>query len=255
MSRKILNCISTIHEFNLIEYNTLGLGVEIQDFTESNLSHEEINDLVDRYKNLFKDFKHIKSLHGPFLDLKPSSPDLKIREVSYQRYLRTFNIARELEVDYIIFHSQINPDLNEPSIRKLNNIQSKEFWHKILKEITGFKGTILIENIFEKEPSMIKELIETIDLPNIKINLDIGHCRLGKVSLEEWISQLRDYIAYIHLHSNNGIYDQHLRPSQEEVKNLYDLLDRYDLSPPIALEYKVGDLKNELNDLTFLSTK
>jgi sugar phosphate isomerase/epimerase len=249
MDRKILNCISTIDELNLVEYNNLGIGVEIQDFTEPNLSDEEINNLVQNYKRIFKDFKHTKSIHGPFLDLKPSSPDLQIREVSQRKYLRALNIAAELELDYIIFHSQINPDLNEPNLAKLNNRQSREFWVDILKEVKEYKGTIVIENIFEKSPSMLKDLIETVDLPNIKVNLDVGHCRLSDVSLEEWIKELKDYIVYMHLHSNNGIYDQHLKPSKLEIENLYKLLDKYNLNPAIALEYKVDNLENEINDL------
>ena len=249
MNRKILNCISTIDEFIIGEYNNVEIGVEIQDFTEPNLTDDEINDLVDKYKSIFKDFKYIKSIHGPFLDLKPSSPDAEIRRVSQMRYLKVLNIAIELDVDYIIFHSQINPDLNEPSLRKLNNRQSKEFWVDILKELKDFKGTILIENIFEKDPEMLKELIEAIDLPNIKINLDVGHCRLSNASLETWIKELKDHIAYIHLHSNNGIYDQHLQPSQEEIRTLYKLLDKYNLDPVIALEYKVDNLENELNHI------
>ncbi len=249
MKRKILNCISSLDQLNIIEHSNLGIGVEIQDFTEPNLSFEQNEILVGKYKNIFKDFKYPKSMHGPFLDLKPSSPDLQIRDVSRKKYLNALKIATALDLDYIVFHSQINPYLNEPNLVRLNNTQSKEFWVDILKEVKDFRGTIVLENVFEPTPQMLKELIETIDLPNVKVNLDVGHCKLSKINLKEWIKELRDYIVYIHLHSNNGIHDQHLKATKEEVVNLYKLLDKYHLNPAIALEYKVDNLRKEISDL------
>src|SRR5699024_10834987 len=138
-----------------------------------NLSVEDVKNTIYRYKEKFKNFNNSKAMHGPFLDLKPSSPDMEIRKVSYKKYLDAIKIAKELDMDYLIFHSQINPALNQPSLVQLNNGQVKEFWIKILDEIPDYKGIILLENIFEQTPDMLKELIEKIDLPNIRINLDI----------------------------------------------------------------------------------
>lgn len=249
MERKILKCISTIDEFNIDEYKDLDIGIEIQDFTEPNLSLQVIEDLTNRYKELFKNFKNIRAMHGPFLDLRPSSPDLDIRKVSYNKYLRTLNIAIELDMDFVIFHSQINPYLDMPMLKDLNNLQSREFWHEIVEELPDFKGTILIENIFEETPEMIKDLIEKIDLPNIKINLDLGHARLGSVSLEKWVKELKEHISYIHLHSNDGVYDQHRVPSDIELMALSTLLKKYDINPVISLEYKTTDAAREIGIL------
>ncbi|NCC76891.1 MAG: sugar phosphate isomerase/epimerase, partial [Clostridia bacterium] len=201
MRRNILNCISTIDELDVAAYNQLGLGVEIQDFTEPNLSATEIEDLVRRYKSLFQNLQQPKSLHGPFLDLRPSSPDPMIRVISQQRYIKALQIATELQADFIVFHSQINPQLNEPFLSDLNNLQSRDAWQEIIAQVPDFGGTIVIENVFEITPAMLKALLEAIALPNIKVNLDIGHSKLGTAPLAEWIRELKDYIAYIHLHS------------------------------------------------------
>jgi len=243
--KKIIKTVNEIHEFDEELFNKLNIGVEIQDFTAPNFSMKEIRDIINRYKEKLKGFQGLKSLHGPFLDLKPASPDFKIREVSYTRYLNALNIATELDFDYIIFHSQINPYLNEAISEDYNNQQSKEFWEKILKETT-FKGTILVENVFEESPEMLRKYIETIDNPSIKINLDIGHAKLGKVSLEEWIKCLGKYIEYIHIHSNNGLNDEHKEPSIEEIKNLYTLLDRYNIDPVLSLEYKMNNIEEQI---------
>ncbi len=243
--RKIVKAISTIDELDIDLFKNLNIGVEIQDFTEPNLRDVELENLLVSYGALLENFKGIKSLHGPFLDLKPASPDLKIREVSYKRYLDTLKTAEKLAIDYVIFHSQINPYINIPSLKSLNNKQAKEMWENLLVE-TDFKGIILIENVFEEGPSMMKEYMETLELNNIRVNLDIGHARLGRSSLEEWISELKDFISYIHVHSNDRQYDRHEIPSVYEIENLYYLLDKYKINPVLSLEYKARNLKEEI---------
>ena len=88
--------------------------------------------------------------------------------------------------------------------------------------------------------------IQTVDLPGMKINLDIGHLKARNANLEEWIKELKDYIEYIHVHSNNGIYDLHQRPAEEEIFNFYDLLAKYNLNPVLALEYKFSNIEEEI---------
>ena len=127
MNNSIVKCVSTIADFNREEFDRLGLGVEIQDFTHPELLDYGWKDRIKEYKNALDGFSNIISIHGPFLDLKPISPDKTIREASYNRYLLTLNIAKELNVDYCIFHSQINPWINEPRLKDLNNNLNKEF--------------------------------------------------------------------------------------------------------------------------------
>lgn len=241
-----MKCARTIDDFNIDLYNKLEIGVEIQDFTEPNLTQKESIKLIDRYKKLFKNFTGLKALHGPFLDLKPASPDPLIRQASRKRYLDTLYTGSQLDIDYIVFHSQINPYLNHPDIISLNNRQTRDFWHSTLEEVKHFKGIILLENIFEEEPYNLRKHIESIAMDNVKINLDIGHAKLGKVSLETWIKELKDHIGYMHIHSNDGKYDLHKAMTREEIKDLYELLDKYGIKSPLSLEYEVEDLELEL---------
>lgn len=245
MKRKIIDCISTIDEFKIQDYKELNMGVEIQDFVEPNLSHEEKESLIIKYRGYFKDFNNIKGLHGPFLDLKPSSPDKDIRKVSQEKYFETLNIAKELEIDYVIFHSQMNPLLNEPQIMELNYIQNGEFFNFLMEE-TSYEGIVLIENIFERNPNDMTRLIEKIKSDKVKLNLDIGHARLSGNSIESWIKELKEHIAYIHFHSNHGIYDEHSSPRDNEIEELFSLIYKYNIEPVISLEYKKKDLKEEI---------
>lgn len=181
------------------------------------------------------------------MDLKPVSPDKKIRQASYERYILTLKIGKKLDVDYIIFHSQISPWIKEPKIEELTNRLNKEFWNQILKEMDDYKGIVLIENVFEEDPIFVKDLIDTIDLPNVKVCLDIGHAILeSKNGLEDWIRILNKRIEYIHLHWNNGIYDEHNRPSNNNIAFIMKLLYMYNINPIIALEYDIHNLGEEI---------
>jgi sugar phosphate isomerase/epimerase len=247
MNKLIVYCVSTIDDFNREKFDRLGLGVEIQDFTHPELLDLGWEDRVKEYKKTLEGFSNTISIHGPFLDLKPISPDKPIRDASHNRYLTSLNIAKELNADYCIFHSQINPWLNEPVIKDLNNNLNKDFWRNILKEVEDFRGTILIENIFEDDPILLKELIDTIDLPNVKVCLDIGHARLrNNKGLEEWVRILKDKIKYIHFHWNEGLYDEHHRPLDENIVFMKGLLRKHKIEPIIALEYHIDNLEKEI---------
>lgn len=245
MKAKILKCISTIDELNVEELNKNRLGVEIQDFVEPNLSKDEKESLIEEYRRRLIDLNGEISIHGPFLDLKPSSPDEDIKKVSREKYIEALQIANRLGASFIVFHSQINPYLKEPFLRELNNLQAKEFWEEALL-LTEFKGIILLENIFEETPLMLKELVECINNNRIRINLDLGHLNLSKTPLNEWFEELKDYIDYIHIHGNNGVYDEHNTPSDDLIVDLHGAIRRLKKYPTLALEYKTEDISQEI---------
>jgi sugar phosphate isomerase/epimerase len=245
---ELIKCISTIEDFKIEEFIENKIGVEIQDFTEPSLLDEGWNQLVNEYKKVLTSFNNTVSIHGPFLDLKPISPDEKIREVSYNRYLTTLNIGKELKSDYIIFHSQINPWINEPYIKNLNNELNKAFFNKILSDVETFEGKVLLENIFENSPYLLKELIETINLSNVKVCLDIGHAKLREeIPLSVWLEVLKDHIEYIHFHWNGGIYDEHNSPPKEAIEEITELLYKLNIKCKLALEYRVDNLTEEIH--------
>jgi sugar phosphate isomerase/epimerase len=244
MNRRIINCIGTIKELNVKELNESGCGVELQDFVEPNLSEENVKRLTEDYKYRLQELKGIKSLHGPFLDLKPASPDKEIRRVSQIKYRRTLEIAHELDVQYVIFHSQINPYLNQAFLRELNNKQAAAFWNAMM-DVTPYTGEVVIENVFEESPYMLRELIDAIHHDRISINLDIGHSNLGYSSLKEWIHVLGDRISYMHIHGNSGFEDQHKVPSDEKITSILEILDQEGIDPVLALEYKINNIKEE----------
>lgn len=70
---------------------------------------------------------------------------------------------------------------------------------------------IYIENVLEDEPFMIASMMEKITDPRIHACLDTGHAAcMSNVPVIEWVQTLSPYIGHLHIHDNNGNYDDHL---------------------------------------------
>lgn len=244
MTRKLLKRVKKVNlldEEKLIDEN---IGIEIQEFINTNLSNEDIRKRTDIYIKKLKNFKGIKVLHGPFFDLNPISADRTIREVSYEEYKKAMEISKEIDVDYLIFHSQINSCILTPRIKEYYKEENKKFWNWIIKDM-NYKGMILLENIYEKDPFILKEVIESINLDNVRINLDLEYVKLSKVELEIWIRELKDYIEIVHMHINQGLFDNNITLNEEEIEHLYKLLDKYNINPIISIENEVDEFEYE----------
>ncbi|MCX7794638.1 MAG: sugar phosphate isomerase/epimerase [Thermodesulfovibrionales bacterium] len=163
------------------------------------------------------------TIHAPFMDLSPGAVDSVIRKVTIERFLKIVDIASKLSVKAVVFHSgyekwkyglKIEPWL-EGSIRT---------WREILDRV-GDRFLVLIENIFEDEPTNLRLLMEQIHAPNFGLCFDTGHFNLfSRVSLKEWLSQTLPYIKELHLHNNDRTADQHY-PVDEGTFNMMELFE------------------------------
>ena len=154
------------------------------------------------------------TIHAPFLDLNPGALDPLIRQVTRQRFLQTFQAAEQLKPRVIVFH----PGYDE--IRyggsRLDWLKiSIDFWTEFLPRAQEIGCIIAIENIFEKEPSTLRGLLEAIDQPCFRHCFDVGHWNMFATgTLEEWFTELGPYMAESHIHDNHGQADEHLPPGE-----------------------------------------
>jgi sugar phosphate isomerase/epimerase len=150
---------------------------------------------------------HEIALHGPFHDLCPGSNDELIRDVTKIRFEFAYEMACKVNATSIILHHGYVPKTS-----------SYSGW---LKRVTAFWNDFLdgksdhirfhVENVLELDPDLISDVISGIRRETVNICLDIGHAYCNsKVPVTKWIEHLNDKIGYVHLHDNNGEYDEHL---------------------------------------------
>lgn len=187
-----------------------GIGLELNDFCISEyLDEDKRSQAFDYIKEEIEESGAENLLmHGPFTEIIPASIDHRACELGLVRLEEAYTVAKEMGISRMIVHSGYIPLLY---FKEWHHEKSVYFW-KTFMEKKPSDFTIYIENVFEDEPLMMKELIDELSDPRIKICLDVGHanvCTTDDYSVEKWIELLGRRIGHFHLHNNDGKSDSH----------------------------------------------
>ena len=148
-----------------------------------------------------------RTIHAPYLELYPGSPDEAVRKATFDCFQNVYRIAAELNAGHIVFHHNYDPSACSESAWLEN---SCAFWREFM-EAKPAVVKIHLENILDKTPRLLSELVSRIDNPLLDIALDIGHAHAySKVTPLYWVESLKTQIGYVHLHDNHGTEDEHL---------------------------------------------
>lgn len=169
------------------------------------------------------------TIHAPFMDLNPGALDASIREATRRRFQQVFQAAGLLRPRVIVFHPGYD-ELRYGDNRMAWLKNSIAFWRDFLP-LAGEVGCIIaVENIFEKETSTLRGLLEAVDDPAFRHCFDVGHWNMfTTVTLEEWFAELGPFIAECHIHDNHGRADEHLPPGEGVIdfERVFGLLRQY----------------------------
>ena len=177
-------------------------------------------------------------LHAPFLDLNPASEDLDIRSLARRRFEQTLDFAAAVGAGHIVFHPGYDPWRYARSPRAwLEN--SLIFWLPLVDRAHSLDLTLCLENIFEKTPDQLAELLRSLDSPHLRHCFDIGHWHLfSRTSLAQWFEQLGPFLSHLHLHDNRGRGDDH-RPigkGKIDFEAFFTAIDNLGVQPTATLE-------------------
>ena len=161
--------------------------------------------------DLLRDFCGKLSMHGPIFDMNPVSLDAEVEKISRHRYIQAINIAKELDVRYLVFHSQFTPIYPAANAVKSWLAKTTDFWEMMIAEhLEGTNLTVIIENFLDDTPDTMNTLLNRIDSPHLKACLDTGHVNVfSQMSVTDWLDALGHQVVYIHAHNNNGYLDEH----------------------------------------------
>ncbi len=192
----------------------------------------------------------LKSMHGSFIDVTVSSPDLKIRNISRDRVIESLEIAKRLKLEYIVFHTNLTPNVLQSYYVDNWLYENTVFWKEMVDRYPNI--VICFENVSDYNPTLMKKVIENVDSPRFQVCLDIGHCHCSRTSLEDWFEALAPYIKYVHLSDNCGIYDEHLPLGQGTVdfRNYQKCIEIYQIQPISVIE--LGFLEGVKESIAYL---
>lgn len=188
-------------EYNAyFEYNDFFIPAILDD-------EEKKRELIEFYKNLPRD-RSKDTLHGAFLDVTLHSSDARIREVSELRVRQSMDIAKELGIRGVVFHTNMIANFKEEAYMKNWVRTNAAFYKKVLAEYPGIY--VFVENMFDFDPDMLVELAKELkEELYFGVCLDYAHATISKVPAQEWIKVLKPYIKHIHINDNDLKNDLH----------------------------------------------
>jgi sugar phosphate isomerase/epimerase len=150
------------------------------------------------------------TLHGPFMDLSPGSPDSKIREVTRNRFEQVLRLVPLFRPVSVVFHASYDETRygfdRDSWIRR-----SLDTWTWLGRRLREGGTRLMLENVYERAPEDILPLFEAVEKDEIQFCLDTGHqAAFSDAPLDAWLDVLGSYLGQVHLHDNHGQGDEHL---------------------------------------------
>ncbi len=168
---------------------------------------EQKKKIMYQYMELDRDRSN-DTLHGAFLDICINSDDPKIFAVSDLRVHQCMEIAKDMGLKAVIFHTNyiVNFRLKPYLLNWIN--RNEIYWKQILKEYPNQK--IYIENMFDDSPYLLTELAKRMEQEDrFAVCLDTAHAFISGSPLSFWFESLKPYIHHLHINDNDGEQDLH----------------------------------------------
>ncbi len=196
---------------------------------------------------------HTITLHGPFMDLSPGSPDPDIREVSRKRFDQLASLVPIFKPLTVVCHTGYDHK-RYWAMKEQWTANSLEIWEPLAATFVREGTRLMLENVYEKTPLEILPLIENLKPHNVGFCLDIGHQAVfSTVPLSQWVQSMSRHLQQLHLHDNNGAQDDHwaLGLGNINIQRLFKDLDSRKIHPlAVTLEpHREEDLMPSLEYL------
>jgi sugar phosphate isomerase/epimerase len=179
------------------------------------------------------------TLHGPFTDLSPGSPDPAVRAVTRRRFEQLLDMVALFKPRHVVCHGGYDKKryfyMREAWIQR-----SLDIWRWMAESVGTLGSRLILENVYEHGPEEMKALIEPLAHLGVGFCLDTGHqAAFGRTPLEVWVASMAPHIAQLHLHDNNGDWDEHLALGQGSIdfdRFFRQLREIREIPPLVSLE-------------------
>ncbi|MBF0530770.1 MAG: sugar phosphate isomerase/epimerase [Deltaproteobacteria bacterium] len=178
------------------------------------------------------------TVHGPFMDLAPGAMDPLILEVTRSRLRQAIELASIFKPEYLVFHANYDWTRYGGSPQRWLDV-SIQTWRPIMDRAKDLNLNIVMENVYEKNPSELIPLLSALTSEGLGFCFDIGHAHaFGRAPDLEWLEQTAPYLTTLHLHDNHGLKDDHVAIGRGVIDfpALFGWLAKTGRRPRITLE-------------------
>jgi sugar phosphate isomerase/epimerase len=216
----------------------LGVGLEISRISV-NLENIDKNfhTIIQGMKRDLEGFKGEISLHAFFFDLCVISADPEIAGISIKRFQQSLEAAKFLNAKTVVFHTGFVAPLKHKIFRETFKKNLILFWKEFIKLFEDAGITAVLENMLEEGPDFILDVVNSVNSPNLKVSLNIGHVNIhSAIPVTDWIKHCGSYIYHMHIHNNYGDDDSHFSVLKGTV-NIQEVFKAIEnLNPKIVFE-------------------
>jgi len=188
----------------------LDLGLEISRLPFYSRKDITTDEVIQILKNYLENFHNRITVHAMFSDVNIAGKDPLLTEIGRLRFKQSFDTAKALGADTVLFHTG-----NKGTLHYLSQENFKKnfisFWKDFIKDFERDNIVAVIENVFELTPDYCLELFKGVGSDNFKLALDVGHVNLysHKTNVIDWIKKYGENLYHMHLHNNFRENDDH----------------------------------------------
>lgn len=155
--------------------------------------------------------------HAPFMDLSAGSPDPAVRNLTRRRLEQVLRLLPGLQPKTVVCHSGWD-HRRYLGLKGVWLEKSLDTWTWFAKAVRDEGARMMLENVYERSPEEFLEIYIPLRETGARVCLDTGHqAAFGEAPLESWIRQVGRDIGELHLHDNDGLWDEHLAPGKGNV--------------------------------------
>jgi sugar phosphate isomerase/epimerase len=239
----LLEQIEPVKDWLLEEQRDL----EIRDFHEYGIA-DSWEPIVEKAKQILDGYTGRLGIHGPDPCITFIPTDSAIVELVQRRFMQALEACEELGATHMVIHSPFifngNPFL--PHQDRMGHDDWFERAHRTLDEIVPIAErigcTLVIENVWDKSPGLLLDLIRSFDSEQVLLCFDVGHAYIAHVNggppPDYWIREAGALLKNVHLHDTDGYYDRHWPPGMGQVnwEAVFTELNNLGLIPRLIFE-------------------
>lgn len=207
-------------------------------------------EIIEMYAKFRSDFSK-DTMHGAFLDVTVHSSDAKIREISELRVRQSMDIAKEMGLRGVVFHTNRLYGFRDGTYLKNWKDANKHFFAKVCEEYSNQQ--IFMENMFDEAPDVLCGLAEEMkEYENFGICLDYGHGVVSDTPVSEWINTLAPYVKHMHINDNDLKNDNHaaIGDGQIDWKKFSEEMKQIPMDATVLIE--VNGIEKQKRSLEYL---
>jgi sugar phosphate isomerase/epimerase len=221
--------------------------LEIQDAAELSFLDSDWHPVVKNIRAQLDGHTGRVGIHGPFWGLPIAAIDPKVRVAVKERLKQSLDFCAELGASHMVVHSPLD-FLGTPYMpfSRYGNFNLLEMIHLTLDEAvayaTSIKCALVIETIYDRDPSLWMEMVKSFDSPYVRASVDVGHVfinhHLGAPPPDYWVRHADIWLGHVHLQDSDGYADRHWIPGDGDInfKSIFDALGTLEQNPRLIIE-------------------